>query len=62
MQWTGKQVAFLKKEKKVNSKREKKRNYKVTLNILIMASRDIMPGITTRNRNKTEKLGRKPKI
>jgi hypothetical protein len=33
----------LKKEKRVSLKREKIRSYKVTLNALIMANRDIMP-------------------
>jgi hypothetical protein len=54
-------MARLKEEKKANLKREKKRSHKITLNTSIMISRGIMPGIITRNRNKTEELKRKPK-
>jgi hypothetical protein len=49
MRWTGKQMTRSKKEKKASLKKEKEKSYKVTLNTLIMASRDIMLGITTRN-------------
>jgi hypothetical protein len=51
----------LKEERKVSLKKKRVRSYKITLNILIVISQDIMPGIITRNRNKTEELGRKPK-
>jgi hypothetical protein len=40
-------VTRLRKERKASLKKEKKRNYKITLNALIMASRDIMLGIVT---------------
>jgi hypothetical protein len=61
MRWTGKQMTRLKKERKASLKREKARSHKMTLNILIVANRGIILGITTRNRSKTEKLRRKPK-
>jgi hypothetical protein len=51
----------LRKEKRVNLKRKKGKSHKVTLNTLIMTNKGIMLEITTRNRNKTEKLKRKPK-
>jgi hypothetical protein len=54
-------MARLRKEKKANLKREEKKNHKITLNALIMASRDIILKIVIRNRNKTKKLERKPK-
>jgi hypothetical protein len=54
-------MARLKKEKRANLKKKKERSHKVTLNILIIVSRDIMLGIATRNRNKTKKLRRKSK-
>jgi hypothetical protein len=47
-------VARLKKEKKINLKKEKERNYKVTLNTLTVGNKNIMRGITIRNLNKTE--------
>jgi hypothetical protein len=50
-----------KKKKKVSLKKEKARNYRVTLNALIVINKGIMLGIVTRNRSKTEKLGRKSK-
>jgi hypothetical protein len=61
IQWIGKQVARLKEKKKISLRKEKARNHKVTLNALIVISRDIMPGITTRNRNRMEKLEQKLK-
>jgi hypothetical protein len=61
MQWTGRQIARLKKEKRASSKRKKKRSHKVTLNALIMVSKDIILEIAIRNRSKTKKLKRKPK-
>jgi hypothetical protein len=59
MQWTGKQMARLKKEKKISLKKEKERSHKVTLNISIVINRGIISGIITRNRNKTEKSEQK---
>jgi hypothetical protein len=38
MQWTGKQMARLRRERKASLKREKERNHKVTSNALIMVS------------------------
>jgi hypothetical protein len=38
MQWINRQVARLKKERRVSLKREEGRSYKVTLNILIVAN------------------------
>jgi hypothetical protein len=38
MQWTGRQMARLRKEKKANLKREKKRSHKIILNTLIVVS------------------------
>jgi hypothetical protein len=55
-------MARLRKEKKISSKKERAGNYKVILNALTIRNKDIMPGIATRNRNKTEELKRKPKF
>jgi hypothetical protein len=52
-------MARLKKEKKISLKKEKERSHKVTLNISIVINRDIISGIITRNRNKTEKSEQK---
>ena len=54
MQWTGKLVARLKEEKRVSSRKEKERSYKVTLNALTIRNKNIMRGTTIRNLNKTE--------
>jgi hypothetical protein len=50
-----------KKEKRANLKRKKERSHRMILNTLIIISRDIILKITTQNRNKTKKLGRKSK-
>jgi hypothetical protein len=47
MQWISKQITRLKKERKTNSKKEKKKNYKIISNALIMISQSITPRITT---------------
>jgi hypothetical protein len=49
-------MARLKEKRKINLKKERVRSYKVTLNALIMISRDIISGIAIRNRNRMEKL------
>jgi hypothetical protein len=54
-------VTRLRKKKEASLKREKEKSYKVILNILIIISRGIMPGIATRNRNRIKKLEQKPK-
>jgi hypothetical protein len=51
----------LKKKKRASSKKKKKKSHKITLNASIVINRGIIPRIITRNRNKTEKLKRKPK-
>jgi hypothetical protein len=51
----------LRKERKASLKKEKEKSHKMTLNALIIISRDIMSGIITRNRSKTERLKRKLK-
>jgi hypothetical protein len=61
MQWINRQITRLKKGKKTSSKKKEERSHKMTLNALIIANRDIMPGIATQNRSKTEKLKRKSK-
>jgi hypothetical protein len=53
--------AFKKGKKGQFKKKKKKKSDKVISNALIMISRDIIPGIATRNQSKTEKLERKPK-
>jgi len=47
-------VTRLKKEKKVSSKKEKKKNYKITLNALTIGNKNTMRGTAIRNLNKTE--------
>jgi hypothetical protein len=42
MQWTGKPVARLKKEKRINLRKKRERNYKMTLNALTIVNKDIM--------------------
>jgi hypothetical protein len=54
-------MARLKKEKRVNLRKERARNHKVILNISIVASQGIMLRIITRNRSKIKKLEQKPK-
>jgi hypothetical protein len=54
-------VTRLRKEKRASLKREKEKSHKIILNILIVVNKGIIPGIVTRNRNKTEKLRRKSK-
>jgi hypothetical protein len=49
-------MARLKREKKISLRKKRAKSHKIILNILIVASQDIMSGIITRNRNKTEKL------
>jgi hypothetical protein len=52
MQWTNKQMARLKKEKRNNLKKKRERSYKMILNALIAANKSIMQGTVTRNLNK----------
>ena len=47
-------MARLKKEKRINLKKEKERNYKMTLNVLIIGNKDIIRKTAIRNLNKTE--------
>jgi hypothetical protein len=54
-------MARSKEKKRISLRKEKTRNYKITLNTLIITSRGIMPEIITRNRNKIKKLEQKPK-
>jgi hypothetical protein len=54
MQWTDKPVTRLREGKRINLKKEKERNHKVTLNALIMGNKNIMRGTIIRNLNKTE--------
>ena len=54
MQWTGKLVARLRKEKRISLRKEKKRNYKVILNALTVGNKNIMRGTAIRNLNKTK--------
>jgi hypothetical protein len=54
MQWIGKPVTRLKKEKRVSSKKEKEKNHKVILNALTMGNKNIMRETAIRNPNKTE--------
>jgi hypothetical protein len=46
----------LRKEKRISSKKEKERSYKVTLNVLTVRNKNIMRGTVIRNLNKTEQL------
>jgi hypothetical protein len=41
MQWIGKLITRLKKEKRVSLRKEKERSHKVTLNALIMGNKNI---------------------
>jgi hypothetical protein len=41
MQWTDKQVTRLRREEKINLRKEKERNYKIILNILTAESKGI---------------------
>jgi hypothetical protein len=54
MQWTGKRVILLKKEKKINLRKEKARNNKKTLNAIIAKKENITQKIIT-PKNKTER-------
>jgi hypothetical protein len=54
MQWTGKPVARLKKEKKVSLKKEREKSHKVTLNALTVGNKNITQGTVIRNPNKTK--------
>jgi hypothetical protein len=54
MQWTGKPVTRLREKKRVSLRKEKERNYKMTLNALTVRNKDIMRGTAIRNPNKTE--------
>jgi hypothetical protein len=56
MQWIDKQIARLKKEKKISLRKEKVKSHKMILNALIIVNQDIMLRIITRNRNRMEKL------
>jgi hypothetical protein len=47
-------VARLKKEKRVNSKKKKKKSHKVTSNTLIIGNKNITQGTAIRNLNKTK--------
>jgi hypothetical protein len=49
-------MARLKEKRRVSLKKERIRNYKEISNVLIIISRDIMPGITIPNRNRIKEL------
>ena len=54
MQQTDKLITRSKKGKRVNLKKEKKRNHKVTSNASTVRNKNIMRGTTIRNLNKTK--------
>jgi hypothetical protein len=56
MQWIGKQVTRLKKERKINLRKERTRNYKIILNVSIVINKDIMLGTATRNQSRIKEL------